>query len=102
MTRDEIVELLLEIKGDLDEVKELLKIKKGRLKASPPESEDEVFDFFSENGYTREAARSFWSYYSESGWKDSKGKPVLNWKAKARAVWFKKEHEIPKKVDRFY
>ncbi len=39
-----------------------------------------------------------WDYYEAGDWHDSNGKPVLNWKQKLIAVWFKKDGKsnIPK------
>lgn len=47
----------------------------------------EVEDYFLEKGSTIEAARKAFEYYDIADWKDSKGKPVKNWKQKMLAVW---------------
>lgn len=52
--------------------------------------------FFEANGYTQESARKAYAYYADGNWRDSKGNPVLNWKQKCRAVWFKPENEAQK------
>lgn len=72
------------------------KQKKSKTKAIQPEdvNEDEVVNYFTENGYTIIAAKKFFKYYSEAAWRDGKGNPVLNWKQKAQAVWFKDENKI--------
>jgi hypothetical protein len=54
----------------------------------------EVEKFFFENGFKREAGKKAFEYYSEAGWKDSKGSQVKNWKQKMRGVWFKDENKI--------
>jgi hypothetical protein len=57
-----------------------------------PPAKEEVVDYFNEKGYTEEAAKKAYEYYAEGGWKDSKGKPVKNWRQKMIAVWFKPEY----------
>lgn len=56
-----------------------------------PPSLDEMCRFFDEKGYTQEAAEKAFNYYTELGWKDSKGNRVKNWKLKCINVWFKPE-----------
>lgn len=60
-------------------------------------SQDEFIEYFKANGYKTDIALRAFKGYSESGWKDSQGKPVLNWKQKCQHVWFKPEHKS--KVD---
>ena len=55
---------------------------------SPP-TEEEVIQFFVSNGYSQEAGCKAWAYYDAGGWRDSNGKPVMAWKQKMIAVWFK-------------
>jgi len=69
-------------------------IKSKKSKFKPPQLE-EVIKFFTDNGY--ENAEKAWHYYNDADWKDSNGKPVLNWKQKMRVVWFKDENK--KKID---
>ena len=68
-------------------------------------NENEIEIYFTENGYSIEAAKKFFKYYSEADWKDSKGNKVKNWKQKAQAVWFKEENKIQQRkgtwVDEF-
>lgn len=71
------------------------KLKKSRV-FTPP-TIDEVRTYFAENGYTN-ADKAF-NYYSPE-WKDSNGKPVLNWKQKMQGVWFKEENKIPNDTKR--
>jgi hypothetical protein len=54
---------------------------------------DEVVAYFVENKYTKEAGQKAYNYYSVANWRDSNGKPVLNWKQKMINVWFKPENE---------
>jgi len=54
---------------------------------------DDVKQFFTENGYTTEAATKAFNYYHEAGWRDSRGQTVKNWKQKMRGVWFRDEHK---------
>ncbi len=76
------------------ELAKLLEPKKRKSKpktpAEPP-SEQEVIDYFTEHGYSREQALKAYNYYSDMDWYDSTGKPVLRWKGKMRANWFREE-----------
>ena len=54
----------------------------------------DVCDYFVENGYLKSAAETAFNFYSPSGWKDSNGKQVVNWKLKMQQVWFKEENKI--------
>jgi len=54
---------------------------------------NEVVQYFEENGYTPEAGKKAFNYYSTAAWKDASGKQVKNWKQKMIAVWFKPENE---------
>ena len=58
----------------------------------PPQI-SEVIDYFTEKGYSKQAAEKMFEYYSVADWKDSKGNKIRNWKQKANAVWFKDEHK---------
>jgi len=59
----------------------------------------EVEKYFTDNGYTIQAAQKFFKYYEtgrgEKGrvWKDAKGNTIKNWKQKAQSVWFKSENK---------
>ena len=55
--------------------------------------EIEVMQYFKENGYSEEVGKKAFRYYSDAGWKDSKGKKVKNWKQKMQGVWFKDENK---------
>lgn len=54
----------------------------------------EVENYFFENGYSKESAQRFFSYYDVGNWHDSKGNRVKNWKQKAQSTWFKPENKI--------
>ncbi len=55
---------------------------------------EDVISYFYDNGYSEDAAKKFFEYYSVASWQDSKGNKVKNWKQKAQAVWFKPENKI--------
>lgn len=69
------------------------KVKKSKVNIYMP-TIDEVIKYFLENGFKTESAKLAWNYYNESGWVDSNGKKVLNWKQKMRGVWFRDENKI--------
>jgi len=71
--------------------------KEGTKKFVPP-TIDEVINYFNEKGYSTESGRKAFEYYNVSGWKDSRGKPVKNWKQKMQGVWFKDENKTIVKV----
>jgi len=56
---------------------------------------DDVKKYFSENGYSEEAAKRAYEYYDKADppWTDSKGNKVRSWKSKMVAVWFKDENK---------
>lgn len=58
-----------------------------------PPTLEEVKAYVKEKGYNVDADY-FWKYYTEGGWKDSKGNAVKNWKQKL-ITWAKKDE--PKK-----
>jgi hypothetical protein len=59
-----------------------------------PVNENEVVNYFKENGYKEEVAKRAFQYYNEANWHDASGKKVLNWKQKMQSVWFKEENKI--------
>ncbi len=69
------------------------KEKKGKKEFIAPLISD-VSDYFVENGYLKSAGETAFNFYNPSGWKDSNGKQVLNWKLKMQQVWFKDENKI--------
>ena len=76
--------------------------KKNKKEFIPP-TQIEVENYFAENGYSKESAVNAFKYYDISGWVDSRGAKVRNWKQKMLSVWFKEENRITKeqaKIDR--
>lgn len=73
--------------------------KKSRKKFTPP-TILEVTAYFTENGYTNEAALKAFEHYQLADWHDTNGKPVKNWKQKMHTVWFKPESKLvqPRKM----
>jgi hypothetical protein len=65
----------------------------GKKKFNPP-TLDEVKLYFTENGFSSQAAERAFRGYNVANWIDSKGKPVLNWKQKMNNVWFTDENKI--------
>jgi hypothetical protein len=80
------------LKSTQSKVKES-KVKESKVNESPPSLSD-VVEYFQKNGYQKSVAERAWKGYDAAGWKDSKGKTVLNWKQKMVHVWFKDEHRI--------
>lgn len=67
-------------------------INKNKKKEFIPPKLSDVEDYFFEKGYTKEAGKKAFEYYSEADWFDSTGKKVKNWKQKMQGVWFKDEN----------
>ena len=59
-----------------------------------PPTVEEVKTYFTIKGYTAESAMRAFEYYDISGWVDSKGSKIRNWKQKMLSVWFKPEHKV--------
>jgi len=76
-----------------ENVRNTSKVNRSKVKVYIP-TIDEVISYFLENGFKTESAKLAWNYYNESGWIDSNGKKVLNWKQKMRGVWFRDENKI--------
>lgn len=76
-----------------ENVRNARKVNKSKVNIYIPELE-EVIKFFVDNGFKSDAGIKAWNYYNESGWIDSNGKKVLNWKQKIRGVWFKEENKV--------
>jgi len=57
-------------------------------------TKQQVEEYFISNGYKKEVGANAFNYYSIADWKDSKGKPVKNWKQKMQGNWFRDEHKI--------
>jgi hypothetical protein len=58
--------------------------------------QNEVEQYFFDNGYTKQSAIKMFNYYSVANWKDGKGNQVKNWKQKSQSVWFKDENKLIK------
>ena len=52
-----------------------------------------VIDAFIEAGSTEKEANKFYDYYESNGWKQGKGKPIINWKAAARN-WIRRSEDF--------
>lgn len=76
-----------------DSVNVSTKVDKTRAQKTKAPTEQEVIEFFTANGYRSDIASNAFNYYNSAGWRDSRGKSVLNWKQKMRGVWFKDEHK---------
>mgnify|MGYP006266661081 CR=1 FL=1 len=59
-----------------------------------PPSLTDMIDFFKSKGFNEQGAKKAHEYYSLGDWKDSKGKPVINWKQKMVANWFRDEYKL--------
>jgi len=73
------------------------KVKESKVKKEvfiPPVLND-VLVYFDENGYSKEAATKAFNYYTNLGWKNSKGNQVINWK-NTMQNWFTPENEKKK------
>jgi hypothetical protein len=71
------------------------KVKISKVKVSDiinPTLED-VINYFNDNGYTKESGTKAFNYYSNLGWKNSKGNQVINWKNTMLNNWFKDENK---------
>lgn len=67
------------------------KTKKSKSKKFIPPELSEVIQFFLDNNYSKEQAVNAFNYYVDGNWTDARGKPVINWKQKMRANWFKED-----------
>lgn len=65
-------------------------------------SVEEVENYFFENGYRKDVAKKAWNYYNNLGWKNSKGKKVLNWKNTVMNNWFTEENKLKTVVNHLY
>lgn len=61
-----------------------------------PPTLQEVQQFFKDNDYQITAGKKAFDYYTDGNWTDKSGTPVVNWKQKMRANWFKDEYKIAK------
>jgi phage replication O-like protein O len=71
------------------------KPKKSAPKVFVPPTLEEVFAYFTANGYSPEAATRFFNCYANGDppWSDTRGHPIRSWKQKAHAVWFRDENK---------
>lgn len=51
----------------------------------------DVEDFVASKGYNSDYAKKIYEHYSLGNWKDSTGKPVVNWKQKINTNWLNKD-----------
>lgn len=58
-----------------------------------PPTPEQVTSYCAEEGYKVDGEK-FCKFYGANDWKDSKDKPLKNWKQKALAVWCKPENKI--------
>lgn len=72
---------------------------KEEIKGFVPPSVHEVECYFTENGYSVEAAQRAHEHYRLAKWHDTKGNPVLAWKQKMHTNWFKPENKIVNSLD---
>ena len=72
--------------------------KKPRTNKFVPPTQDEVSNYFIENGYSSDSGAKAFKYYHTGDWKDSSGKQVRNWKQKMQSVWFKEENLVKDKI----
>lgn len=76
------------------------KVNRSKVLFIPP-TIDEVKDYCHQNNYTEELAQKAFKHYDISGWKDTNGKEVKNWKQKISTNWFKDEFMIKNKENLF-
>ena len=55
---------------------------------------DEVKQFFLENGYNEAGAIKSFNHYAFNDWKNSKDKPVKNWKTTMSNNWFEEKYKV--------
>ena len=70
------------------------KLKKGKETNEPPITLSETVEYFTDNGYRSDIAKSAYHHYADNDWKDANDRPVKNIKNKFRSVWFRDEHLI--------
>lgn len=70
------------------------KIKKEKRKPAPAPTIEEVREYFKSKNCTFESANKFHEYYETTGWRGANNSPILNWKAKALAVWIVEKNKI--------
>lgn len=66
--------------------------KKGNIYTPP--TVEQVVEYFLENGYSEDSAKTAFKYYNDNDWHDSNGKKVIGWKQKMVGNWFHGENKI--------
>lgn len=97
MTKLEQILARLNITVDEPTMKELELIMAGKKKGLVIPTLKDFNEYFELKGYSLVLAEKAYQYYNDFGWKDSKGSPVVNWKQKVSANWFKDEYKVKKK-----
>ena len=82
-------------KRERDTNKNVKNVKNDKKEVFIPPVLNDVLVYFDENGYSKEAATKAFNYYTNLGWKNSKGNQVINWK-NTMQVWFTPENEKKK------
>jgi hypothetical protein len=67
--------------------------REGKGRAFTPPSEQEMIDYFVENGYSASLASRAFKGYAAADWKDSQGSKIKSWKQKSQHVWFREENK---------
>lgn len=55
----------------------------------------EVKIYFGQKGFEEEDAESFFKEFQKKNWQNSKGKPLMNWRAKACERMWRKQKDNP-------
>ena len=97
MSKLELILNRLNVTVDEPTMKELELIMAGKKKGLVIPTLKDFNEYFEFKGYSLVLAEKSYNYYNEHGWKDSKGSPVVNWKQKVSANWFKDEYKVKKK-----
>jgi len=83
-----------------DDNKQANKAKNSRSKSVTPKKQfipptlEEVQQYFKENDYQITIGKKAYEYYRSAEWTDKNGAPVINWKQKMIANWFKDENKV--------
>lgn len=59
-----------------------------------PPTVEMVIQYFKENGFTEQSAKTAFNFYNVADWHDSNNKKIKRWKQKMVGVWFKDENKI--------
>lgn len=77
----------------IDETETEVKQKQKQKPKFIPPTENQVIEYFKENGYLVKIGKKAFKYYDVASWKDRNGDKVKNWKQKIIANWFKDENK---------